>query len=276
MGEIGRACGVVERACSNMLTSEVVGAIGVSSVGLESPLWVRTGRAAGRGPERFPLLSSGALGFVASSLASTLPTLPGRGRTSPSLASLSLITERAVSCVGIFMGLYLAAASLAAMLDGDGTCSNRPSSRTPSALELLLLLRACMGDAYDLPALVLPPVQFLGNGEVLSDGVRARGVPVPALVAASRAPLLPPVYVFVCGLGFTGGLEKAVEAPRRAALCTLYWVSPEVCGTWGLLRALVELIEYPSDLCRRRTDGVELKGPGSACVGEDMYKRERR
>jgi hypothetical protein len=68
--------------------------------------------------------------------------------------------------------------------------------------------------------------------------------PVPTLVAARSAPFPPPVYVFVRGLGFKGGLEKANDAPRRAASWTLYWVSPVVFGTWGL-RA--ELIEYPSD-----------------------------
>jgi hypothetical protein len=43
MGETGRVCDVEEPTCSNMLTSEVVGAIGVSSVGLDSPIGVRLG-----------------------------------------------------------------------------------------------------------------------------------------------------------------------------------------------------------------------------------------
>lgn len=202
----------------------------MSSVGLESPYSARTGRATEFGPKLLPFFSSGAFGFVESSLASTFPTLPGGGRISLSFASLSLMTDAAVPCTGGFMGLYLAAASLAAMFDGDGACSNELSSRTARVLELLALLKACIG-------------------EVLPEGVRARGVPVPTLVAASRAPLFPPVYVFDCGFGFTGGLEKAVDAPLRAASRTLYWVSPGVCGTWGLLRALVELIESPSDLC---------------------------
>jgi hypothetical protein len=157
------------------------------------------------------------------------------------------MTDRAVSWTGIFIGLCLAAASLAAMLDGDGTCSNRPSSRTTRVLELLELLSVCLGEAYVLPALALPPVQSLRNGQVLSAGVRDLGVPVPALVAASKAPLVPPVYVFVRGFGFTGGLEKAVEAPRRAASRTLNWMSAGVCGR-ELLRAPVEIIDSPSDL----------------------------
>ena len=102
---------------------------------------------------------------------------------------------------------------------------------------------------FGLPTLrVLPPVQSLLSGEAFPGEMVFRGVPVPTFVAVSSAPSFPPVYVFTCGFGFIGGFEKAEEAPRRAASRTLYCVSPVVCGTRGLLRALLaELIESPSD-----------------------------
>lgn len=129
------------------------------------------------------------------------------------------------------------------MLDGEGERS-RWASGTPSEFELFDLLPACIGDRFGLLMLrELPPVQSL---------FKAAGLPavellpaVPTLVAASNAPLSPPVYVFVCGFGFTGGLEKAREAPRRAASRTLCCVSPVDCGARPWLRA--ELIESPSD-----------------------------
>lgn len=145
------------------------------------------------------------------------------------------------------MGLYLAAASFAAMFEGEGMRSARGSSGTARVLELLELLKGRMGEVFGLTALfVLPPVQSLRNGEAFPAGVVARGVPVPTLAAARRAPLFPPVYVFTWGFGLTGGLAKAEDAPRSAASRTLYWVSPVFCGTRRLLRALVaELIESP-------------------------------
>jgi hypothetical protein len=143
-----------------------------------------------------------------------------------------------------FLGLYLAAASFAAMLEGEGVRSPRWSSGTPRVLELLDLLLSRLGDTFDQPALLeLPPVTSCLTGDAVP-AVGFRVGPEPALVAARSAPFPPPVYVFVWGFGFKGGFEKANEAPRRAASRTLYWVSPVVFGTWGL-RA--ELIEYPSD-----------------------------
>lgn len=56
----------------------------------------------------------------------------------------------------------------------------------------------------------------------------------------------PPVYVFTCGFGFTGGFEKADIAPLRAASRTLDCVSPGPGA--GVFRGLVALvIESPSD-----------------------------
>lgn len=111
------------------------------------------------------------------------------------------------------------------------------------------ILNGCLGEACGLAVLlVLPPVQSLLSGVAVPEGVVFRGVPpVPTFVAARRAPLPPPVYVFVWGFGFTGGFEKAEEAPRKAASRTLYCVSPVPCGPRGVLRALAELIECPLD-----------------------------
>jgi hypothetical protein len=111
-------------------------------------------------------------------------------------------------------GLCRAAAKRAAMFDGDVSRSKRSSSGRPSVLELKLLglLPACMGDRLGRVVLrllrVLPPVHW-----------------VPTFVAATRAPLLPPVYVFAIGPGAEGGFEKASEAPCSAALWTLNCVS---------------------------------------------------
>jgi hypothetical protein len=133
------------------------------------------------------------------------------------------------------------------MLDGDGVRSGALSSGTPSVLELLDLVASLMGERSNF-TLLLPPVRSLLNGTALPFRRVFCGVPVPTLVAASRAPLPPPVYVFGWGLGFTAGLEKADEAPLRAASRTLYCVSPVVCGTCDVLRVGAELIESPSDL----------------------------
>lgn len=114
-------------------------------------------------------------------------------------------------------------------------------------LEPLDAVNFCMGEGPNRLDW-LPPVQSLRIGEVLPKVLALRVPPVPTLVAASRAPLPLPVYVFARGFGVTGGLEKAEEAPRRAASLTLWTVSPVVCGIWGALRALAaELIESPSD-----------------------------
>ena len=119
------------------------------------------------------------------------------------------------------------------MLDGDEARSERVSG-TLSDLELAELLTTCMGDRFDLLTLrELPPVQSFFTG-------------VPARVAASNAPLSAPVCTFPDGFGFAVGLEKAKEAPCRAALWTLFWVSPVVdCGIRLWLRA--ELIGSPLD-----------------------------
>jgi hypothetical protein len=75
-----------------------------------------------------------------------------------------------------------------------------------------------MGEKLGLGLRELPPVQSLVNG--------VDGLPTPTFCAARRAPSLPPVYVFASGLGAAGALEKAKEAPRKAASRTLYCVSP--------------------------------------------------
>jgi hypothetical protein len=129
-------------------------------------------------------------------------------------------------------GLKRAAASFAAMFEGEGARSTVLVGR-PRVLELdvdddfaslLVLLGA------------LPPVVSLLSG---------RCPPVPTLVAASRAPLRAPVYVFVAGLGAGAGLAKAEPAPMRAASRTLCCVSPVGCG--ARLRLLAELIGSPSE-----------------------------
>jgi hypothetical protein len=162
-----------------------------------------------------------------------------------------------------FLGLYRAAASFAAMFEGDGVRSPMLSSGTPRVLELLDWGRSCMGDACGLPTLLaLPPVTSCLKGDAVPAVVLRVG-PVPALVAARSAPLPPPVYVFVCGFGFTGGFEKAMDAPWRAASRTLYWVSPVTFGTWGVRAEL--LIEYPSE--RRGRRGRQVVDGRKAHVG---------
>lgn len=130
------------------------------------------------------------------------------------------------------------------MLDGEGT--RLPgSSGTPRVLELFGLLEADKGEMFGLLLKLreLPPVQSLVRGAAGLAALPVRAT--PTFVAASSAPLSAPVYVLAWGLGFTGGLEKARAAPRRAASRTLYCVSPVACGTTAWLRA--ELIECPSD-----------------------------
>jgi len=61
---------------------------------------------------------------------------------------------------------------------------------------------------------------------------------VRAVVAAAKAPVLPPVELFTSGFGLTGGFEKAEDAPLRAASRTLYCVSPGVWLVWEGFRVL--------------------------------------
>jgi hypothetical protein len=82
------------------------------------------------------LLALGTFGCLESNLASTFPTLPGGGSTSRSFASRSVMIGVAGRCGMGFMGLYRAAASRAAMLEGEGIRS-KPSSGTARVLELL-------------------------------------------------------------------------------------------------------------------------------------------
>jgi hypothetical protein len=68
--------------------------------------------------------------------------------------------------------------------------------------------------------------------EPVQSRVRGAGLPaaafrgLPTRVAASNAPLPPPVYVLVSGFALAGDSEKARKAPCRAASLTLCWVSP--------------------------------------------------
>lgn len=146
----------------------------------------------------------------------------------------------AVGAWGVgFIGLNRAAASLAAILDGDGARWSAASLGTPSVLELLDLL---MAGLLTLCEAELPPVQSRCR---LSPAVLL-GRPVPTFAAASKAPFFPPTYVFACGFGLTGGLLKASDAPQRAASRTLCCVSPvDRCVAW--LRLCAELIWHPSD-----------------------------
>jgi hypothetical protein len=129
-------------------------------------------------------------------------------------------------------GLKRAAASFAAIFEGEGARSTVLVGR-PRVLELDV-----DDDFASLVVLLgaLPPVVSLLSG---------RCPPVPTLVAASRAPLRAPVYVFVAGLGAGAGLAKAEPAPMRAASRTLCCVSPVDCG--ARLRLLAELIGSPSE-----------------------------
>jgi hypothetical protein len=114
-------------------------------------------------------------------------------------------------------GLCRAAASRAAMLDGEGT----RSAWSPCTLSEVVLA------VLEMIGLLTPP------GPSVWSRCKAAGLPVPTLVAASNAALSPPVYVLLTGFGFGFGvgLEKAFEAPCNAALRTLYCTSPAGCGT---------------------------------------------
>lgn len=123
--------------CSNMLTSELVGGMGVSSVGLSRPACCARATAIGSVLASFVLPTLGAFCCLESSLASTFPTLPGGGSTSRSFTSRSgMIGLFVVGDMG-FIGLYRAAASLAAIFEGDGIRSATLWSGTARALELL-------------------------------------------------------------------------------------------------------------------------------------------
>jgi len=213
--------GVLGRACSNILTSEFVGGIGVSSVGLCGDSGCRALLTA-ECDSRLPLLLRGCwLGFLDSSLASTFPTLPEGGSTSLSFGWCSLMVGGTAAWGRGRRGLCRAAASRAAIFEGEETRSGW-SSGTLSELELFDL------DRFGLLTPTDPPVWWLRKDA---------GLPVPTLVAASKAPLSPPVYVFTKGFDLAGDLEKAFAAPRSAASRTLCWVSPAVCGTQPWLRA---------------------------------------
>jgi hypothetical protein len=165
-GAVGRCVGVAGRRCSNMLTRELVGGIGVSSVGLS-----RGSATAARAADREAALSwvgrgdfccePGFCCFCCSSLASTFPTLPDGGSTSRSSASLSLaiITGVLGGAAGL-SGLMRAAASLAAVYDADADADGEGArslwvSGTLKELELL----TCLGEGCGLLTLrELPPV----------------------------------------------------------------------------------------------------------------------
>ena len=80
------------------------------------------------------------LGWLESNLASTFPTLPGGGITSASFCSLSDMAGVTGACTVGFDTVCREAASLAAMLEGEGIRSAELSSCTPRALELDELL----------------------------------------------------------------------------------------------------------------------------------------
>lgn len=123
------------RLCSNMFTSALVGGIGVSSVGLSRAACCA--RAIATGSVLAPaLLGLGTFCCLESSLASTFPTLPAGGSTSRSFASRSVMIGVDDRCGTGFMGLCRAAASFAAMFEGEGTRS-KLSSGTARVLELL-------------------------------------------------------------------------------------------------------------------------------------------
>jgi hypothetical protein len=95
------------------------------------------------------------------------------------------------------------------MFDGEELRSGL-SPGTASELELVDLLAACRTDRL---LTLRGPVQSRVRGAGLPAAAAALFRGLPTLVAASNAPLLPPVYVFVKGAGFAGGLEKARKAP---------------------------------------------------------------
>jgi hypothetical protein len=101
--------------CSNIFTREVVGGIGVSSVGRWSCIGGRAAFATDC-ELKLSLLFGG--GCLVSMRASMFPTLPEGGSTSLSLACRSLVMDALAWGVGR-RGLWRAAASRAAMFDGD-------------------------------------------------------------------------------------------------------------------------------------------------------------
>lgn len=124
-GSVRDFVGVVGRFCSNIFTKEVVGGMEVSSVGFSSSRDARIVLAAERAATLALLLGGCGVAAVPSSLASTLLTLPAGGSTSLSVVSLSLNTLLvAVRGIG-FIGLWRAAASFAAMFDGEGVRSEK-------------------------------------------------------------------------------------------------------------------------------------------------------
>ena len=127
------------RVCSNMLTRELVGGIGVSSVGLSKPACSARATATGSALPSSLFFPVDTFCCLESILANTFPTLPGGGRTSRSFASLSDMAGTVEGCGTGFIGLYLAAASFAAMFEGEGTGSGRLSSGTARLLELFVL-----------------------------------------------------------------------------------------------------------------------------------------
>lgn len=132
-GVAGPCAGVTGRCCSNMLTRALVGGMGVSSVGLSCAAAAATGCEP---PLSLLLRGLCGLGVCCSSLARTFPTLPDGGSTSRSLGSRSLTIAAALAWGAGRRGLRRAAASFAAVCDGDGARSTWLSG-TPRELELL-------------------------------------------------------------------------------------------------------------------------------------------
>lgn len=159
-GMAGGCVGVTGRFCSNIFTRELVGGIGVSSVGLSRGAVLGAALAADCEPTLSPLLrgcwrgDACWAGFCCSSLASTFPTLPDGGSTSRSFASRSLVISGPRGWVAGRRGLRRAAANVAAVYAGEGARSTWVSG-TPSELELL----TCLGEGCGLlPLRELPPV----------------------------------------------------------------------------------------------------------------------
>jgi hypothetical protein len=81
------------RVCSNIFTWDVEGGIGVPWVGLRSCLEADALPAVERDSKLSRRLGGCEVGFLVSSLAKTLPTLPDGGRTSRSFACRSFMGE---------------------------------------------------------------------------------------------------------------------------------------------------------------------------------------
>jgi hypothetical protein len=201
-----------------------VGGIDVSSVALCSFLTAVALPAALTESKLSRLLRGCELGPLVSSLARTLPTPPDGGRTSRSFACRSFMGDVLRLAWGAGRrGLWRAAASRAAMFEGEGPRVG-VSGGGASECELCDLLPVCTGDRL---LTLRGPVQSRVRGAELPAAAPFRGPGLlPTLVAASNAPLPSPVYVLVRGFGLAGGLEKARKAPCRAASLALYWVSP--------------------------------------------------